>query len=288
GVVIQNIGLGLEHNAQRLFESLKIRNQDFHPASRSQQSNLANCFGKNLSSAHVVVIPIYAGDNRMFDPQGRHCFRHPRGFFVVNRLRLAFGHGAKSTAPRADISQQHESRRAVVPALANIGTLRRFADRVQPQATRQFLQLMEVLADRRFRLQPLGLRLPNWGAEFDLNQLRAASHSILDFTCWQADSRNDLNLRTRQSVASAYAASLSRVTVSPTRSSPAWATASAPLSSGQPLLSTYSSHAPAAWEVNTANSTSVVYPTELTMPLSKATLASTIPGPPRALVAMAR
>ena len=46
------------------------------------------------------------------------------GLVRVERLRPALGNGTEPAAPGTDVSKQHERRRAVVPAFANIGALR--------------------------------------------------------------------------------------------------------------------------------------------------------------------
>jgi len=57
----------------------------------------------------------------------------------------------------------------VVPALADVGTLRRLADGVQSQASRQFFKLMKILADRRLGFEPGRFGLTYNRPEFDLH-----------------------------------------------------------------------------------------------------------------------
>ena len=76
----------------------------------------------------------------------------------IDGLRTSLRHGAEAAAPRAQIAQQHERRGAMVPALADIGAVRRLANRMQVQLARQRLQVVIVLAHGRARLQPVRLR----------------------------------------------------------------------------------------------------------------------------------
>ena len=71
----------------------------------------------------------------------------------------------------------------MVPALANIRTLRRLADCMQAKPARQLFKIVEVLADRGPGLQPLGFRLPQWRVDVDLHKLRCRTHAQIDFTC---------------------------------------------------------------------------------------------------------
>src|SRR2546423_677843 len=117
-------------------QTLKIRNQDFDTTLRQKLTNLTNGPGKNPRAAHIIVIAIHAGHNRMLQSQLRNRFRNTPWFVQIDWPRSAFGHSTESAAPGADIPEQHKSCRAVVPALTNIRTLRRLANCMQSQAAR--------------------------------------------------------------------------------------------------------------------------------------------------------
>ena len=65
-----------------------------------------------------------------------------------------------------------------MPALTDVGAVRAFADRVEPQRPRQALQFVVVLARRGARLQPLGFgrRCPQ--CRLDLHQFHHIFHCI--------------------------------------------------------------------------------------------------------------
>ena len=67
-------------------------------------------------------------------------------------------HGAVGARARADVAEDHERRGAVVPALADVGAVRVFADGVELQLAHDALQPEVVLRPGRAHLQPLGLR----------------------------------------------------------------------------------------------------------------------------------
>ena len=129
--MVQNVRFGIEHDTEWLFESLKIRDQDFDATPRSEQANLANRFGKYFCATNIVVVTIDAGYYGMFDPEGRDRLGHTGGLFIIDRLRLSLGYSTKTTAPSADVAQQHEGCRAMIPALADVGTLGGLTDGVQ-------------------------------------------------------------------------------------------------------------------------------------------------------------
>ena len=91
-----------------------------------------------------------------------HGFGHVTRLFAVERARLAFADRAKAAMARADVAAQHESRRAIRPALKDVRATRFLTNRVQIQP---FDQLQDVVLIRRIaqtNLQPFGLRLTRW------------------------------------------------------------------------------------------------------------------------------
>ncbi len=153
--------MGVDHNLQRFVETLEVRDQDFNPATGGQLADLADGLSENARAAQVVVVAIHAGHDRMLEAESCDRFGNPARFVPLNRTGLAFGDGAKSAAPGTNISQQHESRGALIPALSDVGTLRRFAHRVQAQPAGQFLQIVKVFAHRSFGSEPVRLGLPD-------------------------------------------------------------------------------------------------------------------------------
>src|SRR5262245_47847569 len=105
----------------------------------------------------------------MLQAEPRHRLSHPMRFSPINRLRTSLRDRAESAPPRTDIAQQHESRSLVIPALANIGTLRRFTHGMQPQSASELLQIVEVISDWRFGPQPLRLGHARRWRQFNLD-----------------------------------------------------------------------------------------------------------------------
>ena len=118
----------------------------------------------------------------MTQPQRGDGFGHAARLVPVNRSRTPLGHRAKAAMPRADIAQQHEGRGVMVPAFANIRTLRRLANRMQPKPARQFLKVMKVVAHRE--LSPLsheGFGLGSLGPRSIWTSWEDADMTKLDF-----------------------------------------------------------------------------------------------------------
>src|SRR5581483_1872975 len=135
GVVIENVRACIQHNAQSLIKALKVGDEHLDATVGYEFANLANRLGKPLSPADVVVVPIYAGYYGMLEAKPGNGLCDAARLIPINRPGLAFGYGAKTAAPGADVAQQHECRGAVIPALANVRTLGGLAHRVQSQST---------------------------------------------------------------------------------------------------------------------------------------------------------
>src|ERR1700688_2212107 len=133
-IVVEDVGPGIEHDFQWLFQTLKIRDQDFNAAIWNEFANLADGFGENFSAAYVVVIAVDAGHYGMFQTQRGNGFGDAAGFVPVDRLWAAFGYGAESAAAGANIAQKHEGCGLVIPAFADVGTLGRLAYGVKSES----------------------------------------------------------------------------------------------------------------------------------------------------------
>jgi hypothetical protein len=67
--------------------------------------------------------------------------------------------GAVGAIAGADIAQDHESRSAVLPTLADVGAMRLFADGMQVELTHQVLEPHIVGSTGRLDLEPRGFSL---------------------------------------------------------------------------------------------------------------------------------
>ena len=107
----------------------------------------------------------------MFQTQSRYRFCYAPRFISVDWTWLALRHRAKPATARADITQQHECRSSMIPALPDVGALRRFANRMQTQAAGQLFQIMEVFPDWSLGFEPRRFGLPDRRSQLDLHKL---------------------------------------------------------------------------------------------------------------------
>ena len=113
-----------------------------------------------------IDAPPSARSSRSTDVMTAYCrrmrvdrFRDARRLRGVELRRPSVRHGAIRARTGADVAEDHERRRAVMPAFADVGAAGVLADRVQPQVLHDALEAEVVLRPRSADLQPLGLRL---------------------------------------------------------------------------------------------------------------------------------
>ena len=118
----------------RLFPALKVGNQHFHAAIRERGresrgwSSAKTRAPPTLSSSRLTLVT-----TANFSPSFSTASATRRGSSKSIGCGPPLGHGAKSAASRAQIAQQHEGRGVMVPALADVGAVRRLTNRVQIQ-----------------------------------------------------------------------------------------------------------------------------------------------------------
>ena len=97
--------------------------------------------------------------DREREPHARHGLGHARRLRGVELGGPSMRHRAVGARPRAHVAEDHERRRAVVPALPDVGAAGVLAHGVQLQLLHDALQPDEVGRAGRAHLQPFRLRL---------------------------------------------------------------------------------------------------------------------------------
>jgi hypothetical protein len=140
GVVIQNIRTGVEYGAQRRFIALKVRDQHLDARVRRAGANFADRFGEHRRAAVRHIIAIDRRDDDVRQSELAHGVGDARGLRPVDCARPAVPDSTVAAGARADIAQDHERRRAVRPALPDVGAARLLANRVQVEVAHQTFQ----------------------------------------------------------------------------------------------------------------------------------------------------
>jgi hypothetical protein len=156
-VVVQDVGPGLKHDAQRRLLALEVWNQDFDLALRAFGVDRPDRFRKVSRAKVRQVIAINRGHHHVRQRHGVHRVREFAGLVRVQGQRRAVIDVAVRAGPRTRIAHDHECGRAMMPALADIRAVRFFTDGVQAQVSHQAFDPNVVLGPRRPHLQPIGL-----------------------------------------------------------------------------------------------------------------------------------
>ena len=179
GVVIQDVGPRVNDDAQGLVDTLEVRDQDFDGTAGLRFTNPTDDVGENRGSADVVVIAIDAGDYGKFQSELLNGFGDAARLVVVDRFGAPLRYGAESAATRTEVTEQHEGRGLVVPALADVGALCRLADGVEVESAGELFEVVIFLAHWGAGLEPLGFGSALGRAQFNLDQLGSHESSIL-------------------------------------------------------------------------------------------------------------
>ena len=137
-------------------------------APRQARARLADRVGEDRRAAVREIVAIDRGDDDVIEIEGADRAGDALGLRAIRRGGPSVRDRAVRAGARADVAENHEGRRAVIPALADVRALRFLADRVQLEAAHQPLQPQIARRSRRADLQPLRLRLPRlFGCELD-------------------------------------------------------------------------------------------------------------------------
>jgi hypothetical protein len=140
-VVIEHVGRAEHHGFQRGPVAAKIRNQNFdlQPGTRSRIAVMVRA--KIADAAVGLIVAIHRGHHRIPQAHALDGARHAFGLVLIGRSdRLARRHRAEPARARADIAQDHEGGRAMLPALAHVRAARALADGVQIERAHDALQ----------------------------------------------------------------------------------------------------------------------------------------------------
>ena len=154
--MIQDVRACVEDGVERLGFSLKIRNQHFDARAWRAPPDFADRLGEDRRAAirHVIAVDRRHDDVR--EVEGRDGVRDARRFSRVDGVRASMANRAVSARARADVAEDHERRRPVRPAFADVGAARLLADRMKVQVAHQALEPEIGRRTWRFHLEPLG------------------------------------------------------------------------------------------------------------------------------------
>src|SRR5690348_4742407 len=107
-------------------------------------ANRADALDEMLRTAVAQVIAIDAGDDDVTKPQRRDRQREIPRLVGIERQRTAVADITERTTPRADVAHDHERRRPLAEAFADVRTRRLLAHRMQMVLAQDSLDLIEA------------------------------------------------------------------------------------------------------------------------------------------------
>jgi hypothetical protein len=159
--VVHHIGRrGLEDLERAIQPPAKIRHQHLDLGDGRQLAHLADAVDEVTGAAVFQVIAVHGSDDDVGQLQRA---RQVERLFNVKRIGPPVRHVAERAAARAAIAHDHEGRRALAEALADVGAARLLAHRVQAVLAQNVLDLIEARG-RRTGLNPNPVGLAQTGA----------------------------------------------------------------------------------------------------------------------------
>src|SRR6266545_568411 len=179
-IVVEDIRPGLDHGRQRGAIALEIGDQQLHPAADGVPADGPHGGGEVRGAAVGEVVAVHGCDHYVLEPELSHRAADTLRLLTILPHRLAVGHRTVPAVARAHVAQDHEGRGQVLPALADIGTMRFLAYRMEVPLPHQALEPQVLRAARRADLQPR--RLGRVGGARRIEKGERKSHQFLSFS----------------------------------------------------------------------------------------------------------
>ena len=146
GVVVEDVRPSFDNGAHRVEVALEVWRQDLDRGAGALPPDRADGPRKNSGASVLEIVAVHRCDHRVLQPELPHRFRDPQRLAEVKLRGPARRYGAKTACSRADITQDHEGRRAPVPAIEDVGATCLFAHCVQTTPLHDLFEFFEVAA----------------------------------------------------------------------------------------------------------------------------------------------
>src|SRR5205814_1402782 len=100
--------------------ALEIRDQHFDAALGTPRAGLADRVRENRRAAVLQVVAVDGRDDDVAQAEGLDGLTDADGFFRIRGGRTSVGDRAVRAGARADVAEDHERGRSVVPAFADV------------------------------------------------------------------------------------------------------------------------------------------------------------------------
>ena len=180
-VVVHHVRRRLAQDGERAVEpAAEVRHQHLDLRAGRMRAHRADAVDEVRSAAVAQVVAVDAGDHDVFEFQRGDRPREIERLVRVERQRPPMPDVAERAAARADVAHDHERRRALAEALADIRAGRLLAHRMQVVLAQDLLDLGKARGGRRAHADPVGLLQPLGGHDLDRDARSLGGALVLD------------------------------------------------------------------------------------------------------------
>ena len=146
-IVVHDVGRALGQDIERDVEpAAEIRHEHFDTRLRRALAHRAYAVLEMPRAAVAQIVAVDARDDDVLELQRRDRFGKMQRFLGIGRKRPAVRDVAERAAARAQVAEDHESRRAFAETLADVGARRFLAHRMELVLAQDLLDFLEALA----------------------------------------------------------------------------------------------------------------------------------------------
>ena len=174
-------GGAVAEDRERVLEAAaKIRHQHLDLRGRRELAHRADAVDEMPRAAVAQIVAVHARDDHVGELQRGDRPGEVHGLGRIERQRAAVTHVAERAAPRADVAHDHERRRALGKALADVRARGFLAHGVQPVLAQDLLDFGEARRRRRAHADPVGFAQPLGRHDLDGNARGLRVAPVLD------------------------------------------------------------------------------------------------------------
>ena len=156
-IVVHHVGRARRQDVEGDVEATaEVRHQDFDARLRRQFTHCLDAVLEMPGAAVAQVIAVDAGDDHVFEFQRGNGFGEMARFIGIRRFRPAVTDIAERAAPRAQVAEDHECRRAFAETFADVRAGRFFANGMQLLRAQDVLDFLEARAVAEAHANPVG------------------------------------------------------------------------------------------------------------------------------------
>jgi hypothetical protein len=174
--VVEDVRPALHDRAQRPIGAIEVRDEDLHAHARALAAKGADGLGEDVGAAIGQVVARHAGDDNVLEVHLADSLGDAARLVLVVPGRATGLDGAEAAGAGAGIAEDHDRRRALLPALPDVGAAGLLADGVEGQVAQDALELVVVGAGRKPGPDPLRVPTQRLRSISRRRRERAAAH----------------------------------------------------------------------------------------------------------------